>query len=56
MEIQSLLNKLTSDIEEKNRLLARAEAEHRDTSKVQMELDAAIENYTVFFNALPLMF
>lgn len=55
MEIQSLLKTLTQDIEEKSSLLAHAEAEHRDTFKIKMELEIAIENYSTIFSALPML-
>ncbi|MGI4750547.1 MAG: hypothetical protein ACRYFB_07935 [Janthinobacterium lividum] len=55
MEIQNLLKKLSVDIEEKNCLLASAEAEHRDTFKMKMELEIAIENYSTIFSALPML-
>ncbi|WP_419803192.1 hypothetical protein [Mucilaginibacter sp.] len=55
MEIQNLLKKLSLDIEEKNNLLSTAEAGHRDTFKVKMELEIAIENYSTIFSALPML-
>lgn len=55
MEIQNLLKKLSLDIEEKSSLLATAEAEHRDTFKVKMDLEIAIENYSTIFSALPML-
>ena len=55
MEIQTLLKKLSNDIEEKSGLLRMAEAEQRDTSKVKMELEIAIENYSTIFSALPML-
>ncbi len=55
MEIQNLLKTLSREIEEKNCLLANAEAEHRDTFKVKMELEIAIENYSTIFSALPML-
>lgn len=55
MEIQHLLKKLSLDIEEKSSLLAFAEAELRDTFKVKMDLEIAIENYSTIFSALPML-
>ncbi|MGI4022755.1 MAG: hypothetical protein ACRYFA_14725 [Janthinobacterium lividum] len=55
MELQTLLRTLSKDIEEKSSLLSLAEAEHRDTSKVKMELEIALENYSSVFSALPLL-
>ncbi|MVN23182.1 hypothetical protein [Mucilaginibacter arboris] len=55
MEIQALLKKLSNDIEEKSGLLSMAEAEHRDTTKVKMDLEIAIENYSTIFSALPML-
>lgn len=52
MEIQTLLNKLGNDIEEKNNLFCMEEAEQRDFCKVKLELDIAIENYNTIFSAL----
>ncbi len=55
MEIQTLLRTLSKDIEEKSSLVSMAEAEHRDASKVKMELEIAIENYSTVFSALPML-
>ncbi|MEX8548756.1 hypothetical protein [uncultured Mucilaginibacter sp.] len=55
MEIQSLLKKLSQDIEEKNSLLSMAESEHRETSNIKAELEVAIENYSTIFSALPML-
>ncbi len=55
MEIQNLLNKLGSDIEEKNNLFGMEEAEQRDCCKVKLELDIAIENYNTIFSAVQMM-
>ncbi len=55
MEIYNLLKKLSTDIDEKSSLLNRAEAEKRDTFKVKMELEIAIENYSTVFSALPML-
>ncbi len=55
MEIQTLLKKLSKDIEEKSTLVHMAEAEHRDTCQVKMELEIAIENYSTIFSALPML-
>lgn len=55
MEIQTLLKTLSRDIEEKSCLLAMAEAESRDTFKVKIDLEIAIENYSTIFSALPML-
>lgn len=55
MEIQTLLRKLSNDIEEKNSLLSALEAENRDTCNIRMELEVAIENYSTIFSALPML-
>lgn len=55
MEIQTLLNKLSKDIEEKTSLLRRTEADQNDTSTLKMELDIALENYSAIFSALPML-
>ncbi len=55
MEIQTLLKTLSRDIEEKSCQLATAEAESRDTFKVKIDLEIAIENYGTIFSALPML-
>lgn len=57
MEIQAILKKLNNDIEEKNRLIASAEAKHCHIckAKYEMELEVAIENYSSVFSALPML-
>ena len=56
MEIQAILKKLNKDIEEKNMLLASAEAKHCHIckAKYEAELEIAIENYSTVFSALPM--
>lgn len=55
MEIQTLLKKLSQEIEEQNSLLNMAEAEHRETRHIKLELETAIENYSTVFSALPML-
>ncbi len=57
MEIQKILKNLSKEIENKNRLLATAEAKNCYSCKVklELELEIAVENYSTLFSALPML-